>query len=948
MSSAAPGSPYRVPACPPPATCVELSPPDADITLKDHQLLRQIGIDYEAGAQTDVGIMTWSSTVLGIFDAAGWLNKKRLSNREVGVDVCNRGWGVGVNVAEVYALGGDIKHIGFNDAEVKYPLCITEVPGTTMNLDFNRDQVAKSGNRLPPVDKHLMGQFAIMHTHLSQFLRCAEANLPCTDSSLGVSSGGYLSAEHIAQTDPLFAKRIREGLPHWNVLDWKVRKYYWPLLPLLSEAGNTAGNTNRRPDCIQTIKRIHTHAAAYVADNAPVDWRAVKTAVAKTKPPCMSILGEMCQYVARVSGGRSGQFLDQLLQVWKSGEVTSHNKTLPGNFLKALANAPVQDGNIMPMMRNFCIIANLAGDVFVDGLAQTITASDVGTAFGGKTNKEQAHLASCNDVLVTGLNLIANVERAGFDCSTRFQPTVDGAELLDCSKLAFEFGCKVARCLVSKQAAGEKHNSADSIGAWLLSVLRKMSSSADAIAGDAGLRGRWSKVDLKENKPASSSLGVDEEVRLEEIAPSGLSADVVSTLRRQGLQLGDYVQNNETGQIYLLEKIKEVAAEDQKAAGEMLVLTPLKGAEDQKTQEVGVEVVVQSYGRPPPGFEKAYMRADPEWQTTAPEHTYAWRACIAEADMKQALAELVRMHPDKVAPAQHMLNFSGQSGGVRATANIAKKALVLVPFTNRVTTSAKDSGVQHPCVMNPLAEYTTACEQDEWAPPPAAKPPAGAPPALGPQAAAPQSLGGASLSAQEEENAAQTQHGDGDSAAFWASLAVDDSSASGTGQGEVARVDVDAGASAPRIEIRLQSPSLAIGVPKTAAKGGQAGQSCPLYWKVQSTPDEKRANVAVDWSTVRWVATVKTQGTDSAEEEAAAKAARVVEVRIPVLVNHKEIAQGDAIKYFAPPEQKKTPQQKQISEAALLTKALERPNRTRSSSVARQAAPASKRRRKGA
>ena len=680
---------------------MELNPPDSDISSKDHQILRQIGIDYEAGAQTDVGIMTWFSTVLGIFDSSGWLKKKRLSNREVGVDICNRGWGLGVNVAEVYALGGDIKHIGYNDNEVKYPLCISEVPGATMNLDFNRDQVAKSGNRLPPVDKHLMGQFAITHTHLSQFLRCAEANAPCTDSSLGVASGGYLSAEHIAQTDPKFAERIREGLPRWNVLHWKVRKYYWPLLPLLSEAGNTAGNANRRPDCIQTIKRIHTHAAAYVAANEPVDWRAVKTAVAKTNPPCVNILGEMCQYVARVSGGRSGQFLDQLLQVWKSGEVTSHNKSLPGNFLKALANAPVEEGNITPMMRNFCIIANLAGDVFVDGLAQTITASDVGTAFGGKTNKEQTHLASRNDVLVTGLNLIENVERAGFDGSTRFQPTFDGAELVDCSKLAFEFGRKVARFLVSKQAADEKHNSADSIGAWLLSVLRKMSSSADAIAGDAGLRGRWSKVDLKENKPASSSLGVDVEVSLEEIAPSGLSTDVVSTLRRQGLQLGDYVQNKETGQIYLLDKTKEVAAEGQKAAGEILALTPLKGAEDQKTQEVGVEVVAQSYERPPPGFENKYVYADPEWQTTAPEHAYSWRACIAEADMKQALAELVRMHPDKVAPAQRVLNLFGQSGGVRATANVAKNALVLVPFTNRVTTSTKDSGVPRACVTKP-------------------------------------------------------------------------------------------------------------------------------------------------------------------------------------------------------------------------------------------------------
>ena len=92
--------------------------------------------------------------------------------------------------------------------------------------------------------------------------------------------------------------------------------------------------------------------------------------------------------------------------------------------------------------------------------------------------------------------------------------------------------------------------------------------------------------------------------------------------------------------------------------------------------------------------------------------------------MKQALAELVRMHPDKVAPAQRVLNLFGQSGGVRARENVARQALALVPFTNRATTSTKDSGVPRACVMNPQVEYTMASERDEWA--------------LGPKAAAPQ------------------------------------------------------------------------------------------------------------------------------------------------------------------------------------------------------------------
>ena len=91
---------------------------------------------------------------------------------------------------------------------------------------------------------------------------------------------------------------------------------------MLSEAFNTAGNINRRPDMIQTLKKIHTHAASFLNSDKAIDWLAVKRTVEKSKPPCANILGEMCQYVLRVSGGRDGKFLDKLLLYWKSSAIT--------------------------------------------------------------------------------------------------------------------------------------------------------------------------------------------------------------------------------------------------------------------------------------------------------------------------------------------------------------------------------------------------------------------------------------------------------------------------------------------------------------------------------------------------------------------------------------------------------------------------------------------------
>ena len=115
---------------PPPATEVSLDPPSGElITREQHDILRRIGIDCEAGAAEGSAIMICLRTIFQILVAVGWIIKKRLKNEEVGMDICNRGWGIGVNVAEVYSLAVDVKHIGFHDNEIKDPCCIEEEPG---------------------------------------------------------------------------------------------------------------------------------------------------------------------------------------------------------------------------------------------------------------------------------------------------------------------------------------------------------------------------------------------------------------------------------------------------------------------------------------------------------------------------------------------------------------------------------------------------------------------------------------------------------------------------------------------------------------------------------------------------------------------------------------------------------------------------------------------------
>ena len=218
---------------------------------------------------------------------------------------------MGVHVENVYELGSDIKDVGWDDAETARAIAIEIKPGTDELLDFNDKLVSESCGRLPPFDREKVRYAALSCNHTHLFLRCVAAGLPSDDQTMSVS--GRLSVAAFAQHDEDFASAIQNGLT-WEILSWKVREHYPEAIPLISEARNVGGQVNRRENEMQILKKIHNLAAKAESQGLVPDWAKIKRAVCRSKPPCKQMVPELCFFVQKNGGGKSGWALQHLAQ----------------------------------------------------------------------------------------------------------------------------------------------------------------------------------------------------------------------------------------------------------------------------------------------------------------------------------------------------------------------------------------------------------------------------------------------------------------------------------------------------------------------------------------------------------------------------------------------------------------------------------------------------------
>ena len=591
---------------------------------------------------------------------------------KVGSDSTNRN-GLGVNVDDVYDLGIDIKFVGWDDDEVVRALCITSAPSDNDLMNFNKSLVAQSGGRLPPTNELQLSYYALSCNHTVWFLKCVAAGLPCSCPTVAVD--GVLSLAHIETSDPLFARRVREGI-NWTVLDWRIRAHYPQLVELLSQARNTGGMLNRRTTAFEVLKQIHSVTAKKQAAGEDVDWVQVRRVVARTKPPCLHILEQLASYVCANSGGPEGIYLDELLKIWKSCGLGSLVRNIPGKLWQALADVAHTDGMPMLRLRNMCVLTCLTAEAgFVEDTYCTfLTEKDI-QIFASNKDSVKQRVVLCDRVLNAGFQIISTL------AAEDFQKPVEGPALSE-SQLMLQFGCRVVRFMFSatksKQREHEQYTSATGIGHDLLVTLRKLSSNTDARAGSALLE-QWApaktiaerKVGKQHDKVSLVSVGAD-----------GSNKDAESLLRQRGFEMGAHIKHKGTSDLW------EIVGFSRGAAGLVkLAELPRKLL----STELSPQEFLQKYTRPPSGYESKLLHVDPAWKQREPRDCSAGAFALARADVLAALETAAKLFPDASMSVEPMLNLKNADAGVRAARATKAGGIVLVPWTESIkVTKPKD------------------------------------------------------------------------------------------------------------------------------------------------------------------------------------------------------------------------------------------------------------------
>ena len=613
---------------------------------------------------------------------------------KVGSDLSNRK-GLGLNVDQVYCLGGDLFGIGWSDA-IPDPCAITSKPDSMDLLNFNMKLVRESEGRLPQVEPHRMQYFALSCNHTVWFLKCVAAELPCDMPD--VSINGHLNISAIEQTDKLFAKRIREGMA-WLVIDWRVREFYPEVVELIIEAKNAPGEINRRTSAFEVLTQIWKLSTATKDARGLPDWPKVQRMISRSRPPCVDLVPELVEFVVNCSGGSSGAFLRELTDLWKQCQLGKMTRNVPKAVWRALARSGNPEGDSMARFKNMCVLTTLSAEAgtIEDGICTLFTEGDC-TIFRASRESTVARLKMCNDMLNDGFDLISRVSAklssdgatAPSDCGGAPAPPgsvgataplgsvlrahpATASSAATFSKMKLLFACRLVRFVLSeqknRQRPGECFKTAGAIGFELLQGLRQLFDGTDTLATNAIIAAWVPDVEnKKEQKLAPTG------VRLKEMTAEGKLAHLEDQLNQIGFKIGDHLKEKNTGDLWIIAACEK----------DCVVMEELPGRNIVDRNITTVKEFAARFTKPPDGYENKLLHCDPSWQLLGPQTSRGGAAALAKMDVLAALTVAARLHPDATQAVQPMLNLKNGSAGVQAASNAKAGTIVLVPWTSNI------------------------------------------------------------------------------------------------------------------------------------------------------------------------------------------------------------------------------------------------------------------------
>ena len=550
---------------------------------------------------------------------------------------------------------------------------MTSKPGDTALFDFNVELVRNSDGRLPPADASTMEYFALSCNHTVWFLKCAEAGMPCDNPK--VSLNGRLSTAFIEETDPKFARRIKEGMT-WTVINYKVVDAYPEIISLIIEAKNGPGGINRRTSTFEVLLQILDTSISTAKESGLPDWALVQRIVGRTKPACLNILPELVGFVVSCSGGKNGKFLHELVDIWKNCGLTDVNRNIPGKLWKALAESGAPMGLPMARLKNMFVLTSFVAETGVeDGLCGFITTTDVDMF---KTARETTleRLLTCNMALDLGFGLISQCEPTVASSSVQVASASSGSSRASPKgALRMTFAVRIVRFLISeaknKQRPKENYKTVGAIGYDLLMGLRQIWPEMDehpAFKNEERFRS-WvpdqREFRFKMAKPT---------VTLKEISDDGRLTNHADLLFNKGFKIGEHVKSKATNDLWV------IAGADADA----IVLEDLP-ARMRSICPKGMRAFLEKFTRPPAGYEAKLLHADPSWHDLDPRCSKAGAVALARAEVILALESAAQLFPDKGQAVLPMLNLKNAHAGVCAASNAKAGTIVLVPWTANVT-----------------------------------------------------------------------------------------------------------------------------------------------------------------------------------------------------------------------------------------------------------------------
>ena len=580
-----------------------------------------------------------------------------------------------MRIDQVYQLAGDIHDVGWNDS-IPDPLAFMSKEGDERPLAFNEEMVRSSGGRLPPVDRTFMRYFAGSCNHTVWALKCFAAKMPSDNPR--ISLNGRLDVALFKDTDPTFAKRVEEGMV-WKVLSWQVKEYYPATVDLLIKAKNAPGQINMRTSVFEVLLEIHNLARSTAKETGCPDWALVQQLIGRAKPPCLHMLQYLIEFVVSCSGGKSGEFLTELVALWRNCGLGGLTREVSSKLWAAIAASGCPENNPMCRLKNMIALTTLTAEqsTIVDTTCTFVAAGDL-SIFSSTNEEDQTRLRECSAILDVGFRVLDKFAEIGVDSAgVRVNESAP-------SKLKLKFATQVVRFLLSgkknKQKPSEQFKSVNAIGADLLQALRRTSSD-EAVqrvtAGFPDIVKNWTPEEKRPDDPTSGRTA-GPRVTLREAGAGGMGVDVRSMLLRESFDLGQHVKNKKCDDLWIVAEVEEGTGGEQ---GKVV----LKALPDKLlTVKVSVASFSKEYLKPPAGYENKLLHADAQWKMLDIRTSEAAALALARADVLKALEVAARLHNDGDQLARPMLNLKGALAGVQAASGANPGKIVLAPWTTSI------------------------------------------------------------------------------------------------------------------------------------------------------------------------------------------------------------------------------------------------------------------------